>query len=67
MVSLLVATTSDPASINPANALLAMPGWQPGPHFQVQTQIPFFFIFYFIHFSQFIYLNVYFVVDFRMI
>ncbi|MED6123940.1 D-aminoacyl-tRNA deacylase, variant 2 [Stylosanthes scabra] len=34
MVSLLVATTSDPASINPANALLAMPGWQPGPHFQ---------------------------------
>ncbi|TKY58529.1 D-aminoacyl-tRNA deacylase [Spatholobus suberectus] len=34
MVALLVATTSDPASINPANALLAMPGWQPGPHFQ---------------------------------
>ncbi|PNX94695.1 D-aminoacyl-tRNA deacylase-like protein [Trifolium pratense] len=34
MVSLLVATTSDPASINPANALLSMPGWQPGPHFQ---------------------------------
>ncbi|CAJ1941961.1 unnamed protein product [Sphenostylis stenocarpa] len=34
MVALLVATSSDPASINPANALLAMPGWQPGPHFQ---------------------------------
>jgi chorismate mutase len=64
MVSLLVATTSDPASINPANALLAMPGWQPGPHFQVQTQKPVFFM---IHFSQFIYLNVYFVVEFRMI
>ncbi|KZV23886.1 D-aminoacyl-tRNA deacylase [Dorcoceras hygrometricum] len=31
MVSLVVATTSDPASINPAKALLAMPGWQPGP------------------------------------
>lgn len=37
MVALLVATSSDPASINPANALLAMPGWQPGPHFQVQS------------------------------
>ncbi|CAK8561718.1 unnamed protein product [Lathyrus sativus] len=34
MVSLLVATTIDPASINPANALLAFPGWQAGPHFQ---------------------------------
>ncbi|WVZ23311.1 hypothetical protein V8G54_001855 [Vigna mungo] len=34
MVALLVATSSDPASINPANALLAMPGWQPGPYFQ---------------------------------
>ncbi|CAI8608588.1 unnamed protein product [Vicia faba] len=34
MVSLLVATTIDPASINPANALLALPGWLPGPHFQ---------------------------------
>ncbi|KAK7360676.1 hypothetical protein VNO77_02685 [Canavalia gladiata] len=34
MVVLLVATTSDPASIYPANALLAMPGWRPGPHFQ---------------------------------
>ncbi|XLR50027.1 hypothetical protein HN51_000706 [Arachis hypogaea] len=34
MVTLLVATTSDPASINPANALLAMPAWQPGPHLQ---------------------------------
>ncbi|KAJ8760476.1 hypothetical protein K2173_015143 [Erythroxylum novogranatense] len=27
MVTLLVATTSDPASINPASSLLAMPGW----------------------------------------
>ncbi|CAA0825568.1 D-aminoacyl-tRNA deacylase [Striga hermonthica] len=31
MVTLVVATTADPASINPAKALLAMPGWQPGP------------------------------------
>uniref|UniRef100_A0A2P2LT31 D-aminoacyl-tRNA deacylase n=1 Tax=Rhizophora mucronata TaxID=61149 RepID=A0A2P2LT31_RHIMU len=31
MVTLLVATTTDPASINPATALLAMPGWLPGP------------------------------------
>ncbi|KAK8615563.1 hypothetical protein V6N13_017148 [Hibiscus sabdariffa] len=31
MVTILVATTSDPASINPANALLAMPGWVPVP------------------------------------
>jgi hypothetical protein len=45
MVSLLVATTSDPASINPANALLAMPGWQTGPHFQVQIQKPVFFFY----------------------
>ncbi|KAH9772243.1 D-aminoacyl-tRNA deacylase [Citrus sinensis] len=34
MVILIVATTIDPASINPANALLAMPGWKPGPFFQ---------------------------------
>ncbi|KAL5828582.1 hypothetical protein ACOSQ3_018050 [Xanthoceras sorbifolium] len=34
MVSLVVATTSDPASINPATALLAKPGWHPGPSFQ---------------------------------
>ncbi|KAL3501541.1 hypothetical protein ACH5RR_035990 [Cinchona calisaya] len=34
MVSLVVATTLDPASINPAKALLAMPGWQHrGPTF----------------------------------
>ncbi|CAI9096408.1 OLC1v1032554C2 [Oldenlandia corymbosa var. corymbosa] len=34
MVILVVATTLDPASINPAKALLAMPGWnQPGPTF----------------------------------
>lgn len=31
MVTLVVATTADPASLNPARALLAMPGWQPGP------------------------------------
>ncbi|KAL9149109.1 hypothetical protein ABFS82_12G089200 [Erythranthe guttata] len=31
MVTLVVATTADPASINPAKALLSMPGWQPGP------------------------------------
>ncbi|GFP95310.1 d-aminoacyl-tRNA deacylase [Phtheirospermum japonicum] len=31
MVTLVVATTVDPASINPAKALLAMPGWHPGP------------------------------------
>ncbi|CAK7337719.1 unnamed protein product [Dovyalis caffra] len=34
MVILLVATTTDPASIGPASALLAMPGWQPGPSLQ---------------------------------
>ncbi|KAI4379201.1 hypothetical protein MLD38_005528 [Melastoma candidum] len=32
MVTLVVATTIDPASINPANALLDMPGWTPSPH-----------------------------------
>ncbi|XP_047972278.1 D-aminoacyl-tRNA deacylase isoform X2 [Salvia hispanica] len=31
MATLVVATTADPASINPAKALLAMPGWIPGP------------------------------------
>ncbi|KAJ6831329.1 D-aminoacyl-tRNA deacylase [Iris pallida] len=31
MVTLVVATTSDPASVGPASALLAMPGWSPGP------------------------------------
>ncbi|WRX15554.1 D-aminoacyl-tRNA deacylase DtdA - like 1 [Theobroma cacao] len=31
MVTVIVATTTDPASINPATALLAMPGWLPGP------------------------------------
>ncbi|EPS63066.1 hypothetical protein M569_11719 [Genlisea aurea] len=31
MVTLVVATTADPASINPAKALLAKPGWAPGP------------------------------------
>ncbi|XP_013618188.1 PREDICTED: D-aminoacyl-tRNA deacylase [Brassica oleracea var. oleracea] len=31
MVTLIVATTYDPASINPATALLAMPGWTTGP------------------------------------
>ncbi|KAG5532673.1 hypothetical protein RHGRI_027090 [Rhododendron griersonianum] len=34
MVTLVVATTTDPASIGPAAALLAMPCWQPGPSFQ---------------------------------
>ncbi|KAG7979072.1 hypothetical protein I3843_05G111500 [Carya illinoinensis] len=34
MVTLVVATTTDPASLNPANALLAMAGWHPGPSFQ---------------------------------
>ncbi|KAL1828871.1 hypothetical protein ACET3Z_007283 [Daucus carota] len=34
MVTLVVATTTDPASLGPAKALLAMPGWQPGPTFQ---------------------------------
>lgn len=33
-VTLLVATTGDPASINPAKALLSMPGWNPGPSVQ---------------------------------
>ncbi|THF94690.1 hypothetical protein TEA_015552 [Camellia sinensis var. sinensis] len=34
MVTLVVATTTDPASIGPASALLAMPGWQPGLSFE---------------------------------
>lgn len=34
MVSLVVATTIDPASIGPASALLSMPGWHPGPSLQ---------------------------------
>ncbi|KAK6925155.1 D-aminoacyl-tRNA deacylase DtdA [Dillenia turbinata] len=34
MVTLVVATTIDPASIGPASALLAMPGWHPGPSLQ---------------------------------
>ncbi|KAH7841732.1 hypothetical protein Vadar_033562 [Vaccinium darrowii] len=34
MVTVVVATTTDPASIGPASALLSMPGWQPGPSFQ---------------------------------
>ncbi|CAM8914353.1 unnamed protein product [Rhodiola kirilowii] len=34
MVTLVVATTSDPASIGPASALLSMPGWHPGPFLQ---------------------------------
>ncbi|XP_062193840.1 D-aminoacyl-tRNA deacylase [Phragmites australis] len=33
MVVLVVATASDPASIGPAAAFLAMPGWSPGPPF----------------------------------
>ncbi|XLS46954.1 hypothetical protein HN51_021312 [Arachis hypogaea] len=31
MVTLFVPTTSNPTSINPVNAFLAMPAWQPGP------------------------------------
>ncbi|THU64014.1 hypothetical protein C4D60_Mb01t21960 [Musa balbisiana] len=31
MVTLVVATAADPASIGPASAFLAMPGWNPGP------------------------------------
>ncbi|KAL3830591.1 hypothetical protein ACJIZ3_019393 [Penstemon smallii] len=31
MVTIVVATTADPASINPAKALLSMPDWHPGP------------------------------------
>lgn len=31
MVKLVVATTTDPASMGPAKELLAMPGWQSGP------------------------------------
>lgn len=33
-MTLIVATTIDPASIGPASALLAMPGWHPGPPIQ---------------------------------
>nr|GMD19678.1 D-aminoacyl-tRNA deacylase [Ipomoea batatas] len=32
MVTLVVATTTDPASNGPATALLSMPGWTPGPN-----------------------------------
>ncbi|KAB2002048.1 hypothetical protein ERO13_D11G037500v2 [Gossypium hirsutum] len=34
MVTLVVATSADPASIGPASSLLAMPGWHPGPSLQ---------------------------------
>ncbi|KAK3039783.1 hypothetical protein RJ639_027096 [Escallonia herrerae] len=34
MVTLVVATTTDPASLGPASALLAFPGWHSGPSFQ---------------------------------
>ncbi|KAL5725937.1 D-aminoacyl-tRNA deacylase [Ranunculus cassubicifolius] len=34
MVTLVVASTIDAASIGPASALLAMPGWHPGPSVQ---------------------------------
>ncbi|KAK8913728.1 D-aminoacyl-tRNA deacylase [Platanthera zijinensis] len=36
MVILVVATTNDPASIGPASAFLAMPGWTPGPFLDVR-------------------------------
>lgn len=39
MVTLVVATTTDPASYGPATALLAMPGWQSGPTFQVPSPL----------------------------
>lgn len=39
MVTLVVATTTDPASIGPASALLAMPGWHPGPLLQVSPSL----------------------------
>lgn len=39
MVTLVVATTTDPASIGPASALLAMPGWHPGPLLQVPPSL----------------------------
>ena len=38
MVVLVVATTSDPASIGPAAAFLAMPGWSPGLPIAVRTK-----------------------------
>ncbi|KAL9226126.1 hypothetical protein vseg_001974 [Gypsophila vaccaria] len=34
MVTLIVSTTIDPASVGPASALLAMPTWAPGPSFE---------------------------------
>lgn len=34
MVTVVVATTTDPASIGPASALLSKPGWHTGPSFQ---------------------------------
>lgn len=39
MVTIVVATTSDPASINPADALLAMPGWLPVPALFLLQQV----------------------------
>ncbi|RRT74596.1 hypothetical protein B296_00026230 [Ensete ventricosum] len=36
MVTLVVATTADPASVGPASAFLAMPGWNPGPSIAVR-------------------------------
>ncbi|XP_021615905.1 D-aminoacyl-tRNA deacylase isoform X2 [Manihot esculenta] len=38
MVTLVVATTIDAASIGPASALLSMPGWQPGPPWPEDAQ-----------------------------
>ena len=37
MVTLVVATTADPASVGPASALLAMPGWHLGPSLEALT------------------------------
>ncbi|KAJ7943295.1 D-aminoacyl-tRNA deacylase [Quillaja saponaria] len=38
MVTLVVATTTDPASINPENDVFAMSGWLPGHSFQEDTK-----------------------------
>lgn len=36
MVTLVVATAADPASVGPASSFLAMPGWNPGPSIAVR-------------------------------
>lgn len=49
MVTLVVATTIDPASIGPASALLAMPGWHPGPSIRVSFLFLTTFIFLYVY------------------